>query len=129
MAHGSDDLALLDRHRPIARYDRFEPYFATRVDAVLSLGEGTGEVAGSRCSLSRGAPPGGAVLAESGTQDPGPSAWLAGLQAGADGTLAYPDGTPCGEADVLGMTAASGSLDYRRDGAIQQQRCGHAVYG
>ena len=129
MSQRSDEVALLERHRPIARYDRFEPYFATRVDAVLRLGEGTGEVADSRCSLCQGAPPGGAVLARSGTQDQGPSEWLTGLHAAADGTLTYPNGTACAEADVVGMTVASGALDYRRDGAIQQQRYGHAVYG
>ena len=116
-----DRHALLAAHRPILRYDSFEPYFATRVEALLCLGEAGEEVAGSRCRMH---------LNGADEADPREAlALLSGVR-GADGALAYDGGPGCLPTDRLRIAPVPpAAQDYRRDGAIQQERHRHAVYG
>ena len=120
MTKSVDWFALLERFKPILRYDSFEPYIATSVDALLCIGDADGS--SGYCELARA---GETVPFASVGRTPAPADVLAVTSAGS-----YADGRSWGAADQLRVSGrAWGMPDYRYEGALQQERYGSTIYG
>ncbi len=112
--------ALLERFKPILRYDSFEPYIATSVDALLCIGDADGS--SGCCELARA---GETLPFASVGRTPAPADVLAVTSAGS-----YADGRSWGAADQLRVSGrAEGMPDYRYEGSLQQERYGSTIYG